>query len=85
MHERPPWNRPGTPRPCAKGGLDEGKRLGIIEGKRETLRGALRDMCDLLGLVLSPEQQAAMDVMDLAQLEDLRLHLKQHRAWPAPK
>ena len=55
---------------------------GLREGKKETLAEAIVDMCELLGLPVSPQQKAKVDGMDLAELEKLRLHLKQTRSWP---
>jgi hypothetical protein len=52
------------------------------KGKGEGLRVAVRDLCEVLGIALTPEQQAHIDALDLAGLGALRLALKQHRAWP---
>jgi hypothetical protein len=67
-------------------GLDEGRRLGLDEGRRQererSLREAISDLCELLGLGLSAAQQAHLASLDLAALEALRAHLKDHKAWP---
>jgi hypothetical protein len=62
---------------------DEGERLGKAEGRLEGLRVAVRDLCELLGITLTAEQQAHLETLDLAGLGALRAHLKLHRAWPA--
>jgi hypothetical protein len=50
---------------------------------RGQLQAAVGDLCELLGIVLTAEQQAHLEALDLAGLAALRAHLKQHRAWPA--
>jgi hypothetical protein len=52
------------------------------EGRVEGLQVAVRDLCELLGIALTAEQQTHLDTLDLAGLGALRAHLKQHRAWP---
>ena len=62
---------------------DEGKQLWRAEGETRGLQAAVRDLCEVLGITLTPEQQARIEVLDLAGLGTLRAQLKQHRAWPA--
>ncbi|XXX78780.1 Uma2 family endonuclease [Sorangium sp. So ce134] len=66
--------------------LDEGRKqgqaTGAREGLRQGLRAAVKDVCELLGIALSPEREAALDAMDEAALGALREHLKHHRRWP---
>ncbi|WP_437611801.1 Uma2 family endonuclease [Sorangium sp. So ce834] len=52
------------------------------EGRRQGLRAAVRDLCELLGIALSPEREASLDAMDEAALGALREHLKRDRRWP---
>lgn len=66
----------------AQNSRKEGRDEGLNEGLREGLRKAILDMCELLGLRITPEQRAELDSMELPELEDLRLHLKQSRSWP---
>lgn len=55
-----------------------------LEGvKAEESRRAVADLCEVLGIALSPSRQAYVEGLDLAGLHELRTHLKQHRAWPA--
>ncbi|WP_437969081.1 Uma2 family endonuclease [Sorangium sp. So ce260] len=58
--------------------LDEGRRQGRSAG----LRAAVRDVCELLGIALSPEREAALEAMDEAALGALRERLKRDRRWP---
>jgi hypothetical protein len=62
--------------------LDEGRKQGRAAGVRAGLRVAVQDLCELLGIALSPEREAALDAMDEAALGALREHLKRDRRWP---
>ena len=66
-------------------GLREGHDAGLREGREEAqrvARQAIVDLCEVLGLAMTAEQRADLDARDLAALDALRTHLKQHRAWP---
>jgi putative restriction endonuclease len=67
-------------------GKAEGKLEGRAEGKREGraegLRTAVADLCELLGIALSPSRQARLEAMGVDELEALRLALKRTRRWP---
>lgn len=66
-------------------GLREGHDAGLREGREEAqqvARQAIIDLCEVLGLAMTAEQRADLEARDLAALEALRVHLKQHRAWP---
>jgi hypothetical protein len=54
----------------------------LVEGRKQGLRAGVRDVCELLGITLSPEREAALDAMDEAALGALREHLKRERRWP---
>ncbi|WP_437815764.1 Uma2 family endonuclease [Sorangium sp. So ce1078] len=62
--------------------LDEGRRQGQSAGMRAGMRAAVRDVCELLGIAISPEREAALDAMDEAALGALRERLKRDRRWP---
>ncbi|WP_437648657.1 Uma2 family endonuclease [Sorangium sp. So ce362] len=62
--------------------LDEGRKQGQAAGRRAGLRAAVRDVCELLGIALSPEREAALDAMDEATLGARREQLKRDRRWP---
>jgi hypothetical protein len=47
------------------------------------MREVIADLCEAYGLVLSPAQRAEVAGLDIAGVERLRLHLKQHKVWPA--
>jgi hypothetical protein len=64
-------------------GEKRGEERGEKRGEERGLRAAVRDLCELLGIALTAEQQAHIEALDLAGLGVLRAHLKQHRAWPA--
>ena len=57
----------------------EAKAAGVREG----LRAAVVDLCEVLGIEVTEERKARLEALDVAGLEALRLHLKQHRSWPA--
>ncbi|WP_437285979.1 Uma2 family endonuclease [Sorangium sp. So ce406] len=52
------------------------------EGHTQGLRTAVRDLCEVLGIALSPERDAALDVMAEPELSALREQLKRERRWP---
>ncbi|WP_437675764.1 Uma2 family endonuclease [Sorangium sp. So ce131] len=62
--------------------LEAGRLEGRNEGRAEGLRGGVRDLCELLGIPLSPERNAALDAMDEAGILAVRDHLKRERRWP---
>lgn len=61
----------------ARASLEAGERRGIERERRD----AIRDLCDVLGLVLTPDQERELDAQDLDGLDRLRAHLKKARAW----
>nr|MCU0659170.1 hypothetical protein [Polyangiaceae bacterium] len=63
-------------------GLREGREAGEREGKAAGLRAAVLDLCEVLGLELTEARKAELAGLDVAGLEALRQHLKQHRSWP---
>jgi hypothetical protein len=62
--------------------IAEIRNQGFAEGQRQALRQAVRDLCDLLAIPLSPEREAYLGGLDLAALQVLWSQLKQKRAWP---
>jgi len=70
-------------------GLAAGKAEGKAEGKEEGLAAGLRvaitDLCEVLGVKVGAARQAKLAAMRLDELEALRAHLKQHRAWPSAR
>jgi hypothetical protein len=52
------------------------------EGREEGLRQSARDLCEVLGIELTPEREAALASMNASALTDLRAHLKRDRRWP---
>jgi hypothetical protein len=64
-----------------KDGLEKGLEKGLESAKKEA-REAVKDLCEVLGIELSPERQQGLEKLDLPALSALRKHLKQHRAWP---
>ena len=58
-------------------GIEKGKQLGLLEGTR----GAIRDLCEVLGLPITPVQEAELMQLDADGLERLRLRLKATRVW----
>jgi hypothetical protein len=47
------------------------------------LQQAIVDLCDLLGIALSPEQHGHLTSLDLASLDAFRAELKARKQWPA--
>jgi Uma2 family endonuclease len=52
------------------------------EGREEALRQGARDLCEVLGIKLTPEREAAIAAMNASALADLCAHLKRDRRWP---
>jgi Uma2 family endonuclease len=64
--------------------LAAGVAKGRAEGRAEGLsvaRAAVRDLCELLDVRLSPEREAALGEMQIAELDALRELLKRDRRW----
>lgn len=59
----------------------EGRKEGRKEGEATGLRAAVRDLCELLEITLTPAQHAALEEMDTAALDALRARLKRDRRW----
>jgi len=55
---------------------------GEQKGERKGLQQAIMDVCEILGIELTPERRAQIEQLDAAQLSQLRTHLKSARAWP---
>jgi hypothetical protein len=51
------------------------------EGRAEGLRAAVRDLCELLDIRLTPEREGALEGMQSAELDALRERLKRDRRW----
>jgi len=62
---------------------EDTKRDERDQGRAEGMREAIADLCEAYGLVLSSAQRVEVAGLDLAGLERLRVHLKQHKVWPA--
>jgi predicted transposase YdaD len=54
---------------------------GKQEGRQEGLQQAILDLCEVLGIELTPQRRAQLEQLDLAQLHQLRAHLKSTRTW----
>jgi predicted transposase YdaD len=59
----------------------EGRKEGRKEGEATGLRAAVRDLCELLEVTLTPAQRAALEEMDTSALDALRARLKRDRRW----
>ena len=63
-------------------GLDEGRRAGLDEGRKQGLQTALRVLCEVHHLSLSPERQAQLAACTVPELEALLDTVKTTAAWP---
>jgi hypothetical protein len=63
-------------------GEQQGERKGLQQGLQQGLRQAIMDLCEILGIELTPERRAEIEQLDPTQLSQLRTHLKSARAWP---
>jgi Uma2 family endonuclease len=64
-------------------GEARGKAEGLREGEARGLRAAVLDLCELLGIEPTESQRAALEAMNVGELEALRYELKRARRWPA--
>ena len=56
---------------------------GEAKGRAEGLRMALRDVCEVFGIKLTPEREQVLATLDAQGLERLRQDIKRTHAWPA--
>ncbi|WP_438024617.1 hypothetical protein [Sorangium sp. So ce233] len=64
--------------------LESLRDRALREGRNEGLQQAVRDVCDVLDLALSPEDDASLVEMDGTALAALLERLKRERRWPLP-
>ncbi len=62
-------------------GLREGEAKGLREGEK-SMREAIADLCESYGIELTRAHRARLSALELHELSTLRLHIKQHKAWP---
>jgi hypothetical protein len=53
----------------------------FAEGRQQGLQEAITDLCEVLGIELTPERKAQIEQLDATQLSPLRTHLKSTRTW----
>jgi len=58
----------------------EGERKGRLAGQKQSVA----DLCEVLGIELTPVRLAIVEKMDEDQLAALRTYLKTRRSWPGP-
>jgi Uma2 family endonuclease len=61
--------------------LAKGREEGRQEGRADGLRAAVRDLCELLDIRLTPQRHATLAEMSVAELDALRERLKRERRW----
>ena len=59
----------------------EGEQRGEQRGEQKTLRLTIADLCEVLGIELTPERRAQLEQLDLSGLHALWTHLKVARTW----
>ena len=69
--------------PFYKEGLAKGMDRGLSQGRKEGLRAAITDLCEVLGVEVTDERRAYLAALDLPGLEALRAELKTKKTWPA--
>lgn len=56
---------------------------GLLEqGRKQELRQAIVDICEVLNISLGDDHRARIERLDTEALVALKHHLKSHRAWP---
>jgi hypothetical protein len=63
--------------------LEEREAKGREEGRKETLRGNIKDLCEVLNIDWSTERKAALQAMKLSDLDALWVQLVTDRDWPS--
>ena len=63
-------------------GIERGVERGLEQGREQEARLAIADICELLGLELTPARRGHLERLDLRGLEALRAYLKSQRMWP---
>jgi len=63
-------------------GLQKGEALGLQKGEALGLRTAVRSVCELLKIELSPERVKHLEQATTTQLEELLTILRLDRRWP---
>ncbi|AUX47307.1 uncharacterized protein SOCE26_088250 [Sorangium cellulosum] len=61
--------------------LESLRNEGLRAGRSEGLRRAVRDVCEVLGIAVPPEDDAALDELDEPELAALLGRLKRERRW----
>lgn len=59
------------------------QRQFFNQGVEKTLRQAVMDLCEVVGVEITPQRRAQIQELDMEGLERLRQGLKQTRAWPS--
>jgi len=62
-------------------GLQQGLQRGLQQGLQQGFQQAIIDLCEVLGIELTPERRAQIEQFDSTQLSQLRAHLKSTRTW----
>jgi hypothetical protein len=55
---------------------------GERDGKREGLRQAVVDLCEVLGIEVNERRREKLATLDFAAVDALRQHIKSARTWP---
>lgn len=63
-------------------GRAEGEARGEQLGRSAALRVAIADLCDVLGISVTPTQIESLSTMSDEQLDALRNTIKRERRWP---
>ncbi len=68
--------------PSLRSYVEEREMKSRAEGRQETLRSNVKDLCGVLGIAWLPERSAAIETMSVSELEALWEHLTSRRSWP---
>jgi len=61
--------------------LAAGEAKGLAAGEAKGLRAAVRDLCEVLAIPLTPEREDTITKMTVTDLETLRERIKRDRRW----
>ena len=65
-----------------KQGLEDGRKQGFEDGRKLSLKAALRDICQLLGIALTAARVAQLEAATDDELDQLRQDIVKLRGWP---
>jgi hypothetical protein len=61
--------------------VENERNKAVDEVRMKERRQAVRDLCEVLGMSVTPQQDASLESMTLDGLDELRIRIKRNRTW----